>query len=136
MVEEWQQQDAVPVVITTRAGGRRAECVLGFHTRAGGVPEVHAVWLSRANRSAASVAGAGHLALHHLPGEDGGVAEHWSDPAEAPDDALVTTDWDPGPFGLPLLRACPERVVLERVEVIDVPEAEHLCWLGRVAQLG
>jgi flavin reductase (DIM6/NTAB) family NADH-FMN oxidoreductase RutF len=133
VVNEHPQHDDAPlVVVTTRVGGRRAGCLVGFHTQASMQPEVYAVWLSRANRTTALAIDADHLAVHYLTSDQLDVAEHWGSLTGDEVDKFATAEWDPGPYGLPLLRACPDRMVLKRVEVIDVPEADHLCWLGTV----
>jgi len=127
-----QHDDAPLVVVTTQVGGERGGCLVGFHTQASIEPELYAVWLSRANRTTALALEAEHLAVHFLARDQKSVAEHWGSLTGDETDKFATVEWERGPHDLPLLRACPDRMLLERVEVMDLAQADHLCWLGRV----
>lgn len=121
------------VVVTVQVGDERGGCIVGFHAQASIEPELYAVWLSKANRTTRLAVRAEHLAVHYLRAGETSVAEHWGTLTGDETDKFADIEWDRGPYDLPLLAACPDRLVLERVELIDVPAADHVCWLGRVA---
>ena len=132
MTDQPQHVDAPLVVVTTQVDGERGGCLVVFHTQASIEPELYAVWLSRANRTTALATNADHLAVHFLTRDQKDVAEHWGSLTGDETDKFAGVEWFEGPHDLPLLTACPDRIVLERVEVMDMPEADHLCWMGRV----
>lgn len=120
------------VVVTVQVGNELAGCMVGFHAQASIEPELYAVWLSKANRTTRLAVHAEHLAVHYLRAGQIDVAEHWGSLTGDATDKFADVEWEPGPHGLPLLGACPDRLVLERVELVDVARADHVCWLGRV----
>lgn len=60
------------------------------------------------------------------------MVENWGSFTGDEIDKFADVAWEAGPHGLPMLTSCPDRMLLERVELIDVGEADHVCWLGRV----
>lgn len=120
------------VVVTVAVGPDRAGCVVGFHTQASIEPTVYAVWLSKANRTTQLALQAARVAVHYLRDDQLEVAEHWGSLTGDETDKFANVDWEPDADGVPLLAACPDRLVLERVGLIDVADADHVCWLGKV----
>ncbi|MCZ4500655.1 MAG: flavin reductase FMN-binding protein [Marmoricola sp.] len=120
------------VVVTAAVDGEQAGCLVGFHSQASIEPELYAVWLSRANRTMEVASRAERLAVHYLEHDQLWIAEHFGSLTGDEVDKFAGVDWAPGPHGLPLIDACPHHLVLERVELLDVGSADHVCWLGRV----
>lgn len=121
--------DAPLVVVTTAAGGERAGCVVGFHSQSSIEPRRLAVWLSKANRTYRVALLATHVAVHALTPADHGIAELFGGRTGDEIDKFARTAWTPGPGGVPLLDACPHRVVLSRVAVLD-EGGDHVLWTG------
>jgi flavin reductase (DIM6/NTAB) family NADH-FMN oxidoreductase RutF len=120
------------VLVTTAAGDERDGCIVGFHGQCSIEPRRHAVWLSVANRTNELARRARHVAVHLLGGDDHDLAELFGGRTGDEVDKLAQCEWEPGPYGVPLLARCPARFVgriVERVSgdhdlfVLDLVEA-------------
>ncbi len=125
--------DPALVVVTTAVDGERAGCLVGFHCQASIEPEQYATWISRLNRTVRLAARAEWLAVHYLDESQLDVAAHFGAQTGDDVDKFATIPWTPGPYGVPLLGACPDRLVLRRITTLDVPGADHLCVVSSVA---
>src|SRR5262245_29042699 len=107
------------VVVTTALGDERSGCLVGFHAQSSIEPRHYTVWLSRVNHTYRVALGASHVAVHFLTDGDRAVAELFG--AETGDavDKFARTPWTPGPEGVPLLDACPHRLVGRRIALVD-----------------
>jgi flavin reductase (DIM6/NTAB) family NADH-FMN oxidoreductase RutF len=125
--------DPAMVVVTTALGDERAGCLVGFHAQSSIEPRRYAVWLSRVNRTYRVALLASHLAVHFLTDRDRELAELFG--AETGDDVdkFARTPWTDGPEGVPLLDACPHRLVGERVTWLD-DGGDHVCVVTDVVR--
>lgn len=123
--------DAALIVVTTVAEGERAGCVVGFHTRSSIVPQHFSLWLSKANHTYRTALRATHFAAHFLTADDLTMAEAFGTRTGDDTDKFADVDVDIDDHGLPLLRACPNRAVLERITMLD-DGGDHVCLTTRV----
>jgi flavin reductase (DIM6/NTAB) family NADH-FMN oxidoreductase RutF len=114
--------DAAMVVVTTALGGERSGCLVGFHSQLSIDPRRYGVCVSKANHTFGVAMGASYVAVHALSEGDGEVAARFGALTGDDVDKFAPGDWQPGPDGVPLLNALPNRLVgrvLERVDVGD-----------------
>jgi flavin reductase (DIM6/NTAB) family NADH-FMN oxidoreductase RutF len=123
--------DPALVVVTTVAEGERAGCLVGFHAQASIEPQRYCVWLSKANHTYRVAIRASHLALHFLTADDLAVAERFGTQTGEDTDKFSGVEVETGEHGVPLLGACPNRMVLERIAMLD-DGGDHVCVTTRV----
>lgn len=114
-------------IVTAAAGEERAGCLVGFATQTSIHPPRFLVCLSVRNRTTEVARRADRLAVHCVPADAGDLAELFGGETGHETDKLARTDWRPGPAGVPLLDACPNRFV-GRVEA-TLPAGDHLAFL-------
>jgi len=119
------------IVVTTRAEDERAGCVVGFHTQSSITPEHYCVWLSKANHTYRVALRASHFAVHFLTADDLALAEHFGTVSGDDTDKFAGVDVEDDPHGVPLLNACPNRMSLERLAMLD-DGSDHVCLTTRV----
>jgi flavin reductase (DIM6/NTAB) family NADH-FMN oxidoreductase RutF len=119
------------IVLTTAAEDERAGCLVGFHVQSSITPEHYCVWLSKANHTYRVSLRAAHFAVHFLTDQDLAIAERFGTRSGEDTDKFAGLDLDVDEFGVPLLRACPNRMSLERIAVLDVG-GDHVCLTARV----
>jgi flavin reductase (DIM6/NTAB) family NADH-FMN oxidoreductase RutF len=121
--------DPTMVVVTTARGDERAGCLVGFHGQSSIEPRRYAVWLSRVNFTYRVARLASHVVVHFLTEGDRELAELFG--AETGDDVdkFTRTPWTPGPGGVPLLDACPHRLVGRRITLLD-EGGDHACFVS------
>jgi flavin reductase (DIM6/NTAB) family NADH-FMN oxidoreductase RutF len=107
------------VVVTTAAGDQRAGCLVGFHSQTSIEPRRYTVWLSKANHTYRVALLATHLAIHFLSDADRDLAGVFGALSGDDVDKFGRCDWEPGPHGVPLLRRCPNRLIVTRNTVLD-----------------
>jgi flavin reductase (DIM6/NTAB) family NADH-FMN oxidoreductase RutF len=122
--------DSAMVVVTVAVGAERDGCLVGFHCQASIDPPAYAVWLSTANRTTALAQRADQLAVHLLADDQHDVAQLFGGETGDEVDKLARSPWEPGPGGVPLLAACPDRFVGTVVERHDAG-GDHLCVVLR-----
>jgi flavin reductase (DIM6/NTAB) family NADH-FMN oxidoreductase RutF len=103
--------DGAVVVVTVAVGADRDGCLVGFHSQSSIDPPHYAVWLSRANRTWRLAERADHLAVHLLTRDQHPLAARFGGVTGDQVDKLEGVAWEAGPGGVPLLEACPNRVV-------------------------
>ena len=119
------------IVVTTAAEDERAGCLVGFHVQSSITPERYCVWLSKANHTYRVSLRAAHLAVHFLTDEDLWLAERFGTVSGEDTDKFAGLDVDLDPYGVPLLGACPNRMTLERIAMLD-DGSDHVCLTTRV----
>ena len=119
------------IVLTTAAEDEQAGCLVGFHAQSSIEPQHYCVWLSKANHTYRVGLRAKHFAVHFLTTEDLEVAERFGTVSGEDTDKFAGIDVDLDENGVPLLRACPNRMTLERIAVLD-DGSDHVCLTTRV----
>lgn len=119
------------IVLTTAAEGEPAGCLVGFHAQSSITPQHYCVWLSKANHTYRVGLRAAHFAVHFLSTHDTAIAERFGTLSGEDVDKFAGLDVDLDPHGVPLLEACPNRISLERIAVLD-DGSDHVCLTTRV----
>ena len=119
------------IVVTTAAEDERAGCLVGFHVQSSISPQHYCVWLSKANHTYRVSLRARHFAVHFLSAEDFPFAERFGTLSGEDTDKFDGLDVDLDPNGVPLLRALPNRMALERIALLD-DGGDHVCLTTRV----
>jgi flavin reductase (DIM6/NTAB) family NADH-FMN oxidoreductase RutF len=119
------------IVLTTAVGDERAGCLVGFHAQASITPERYCIWLSKANHTYRVALRAAHFAVHFLTVDDRAVAERFGTRSGEDTDKFAGIDVSLDAHGVPLLEACPNRMSLERIALLD-DGGDHVCLTARV----
>lgn len=114
------------IVVTTAAEDERAGCLVGFHVQSSIDPQHYCVWLSKANHTYRVGLRATHFAVHFLSADDLDLAERFGTQSGEDTDKFAGLDVELDPHGVPLLAACPNRMVVERIAALD-DGSDHLC---------
>lgn len=118
------------IVVTTAVDDERGGCVVGFHSQSSIGPQHYSLWLSKANHTYVLGLRARHFAVHFLTSEDMEIAELFGGRSGKDTDKFAGLDLDIDDTGLPLLRQCPNRMVLERLAMLD-DGGDHVCVTTR-----
>lgn len=124
--------DQALIVVTTAAEGEQAGCLVGFHTQSGISAERYCFWLSKANHTYRVGLRSAHFAVHFLTAGDLAVAEHFGTLSGEETDKFTGVDVDTADSGVPLLRAVPHRMVVERLTMLD-DGGDHVAVTARIA---
>ncbi|HJQ44441.1 MAG TPA: flavin reductase family protein [Jatrophihabitantaceae bacterium] len=127
--------DPAMVVVTTAVPGERAGCLVGFHSQSAIDPARYAIWLSKANHTYRVGLRASHFAVHFLTVDDLRLAELFGTRTGDDGDKFADLDVADGPGGVPLLRACANRLVARRVALLD-EGGDHVCVTTEVEESG
>lgn len=119
------------VVVTTAADGEQAGCLVGFHCQSGIEPQRYSVWLSKANHTYRVALRAAYLAVHFLTQDDKQLATLFGSQTGDEVDKFAGLACSRGAEQVPLLSACPNRIVLRRRTVLD-DGSDHVCFSGDV----
>jgi flavin reductase (DIM6/NTAB) family NADH-FMN oxidoreductase RutF len=119
------------IVLTTAAEDEPAGCLVGFHAQSSISPQHYCVWLSKANHTYRVSLRAAHFAAHFLTDQDFTLAERFGTLSGEDTDKFAGLDVDLDHDGVPLLRACPNRLSLERIAMLD-DGSDHVCLTTRV----
>lgn len=120
------------IVLTTVAEDERAGCLVGFHAQSSIEPQHYCVWLSKANHTYRVSLRAKHFAVHFLTADDLSLAERFGTLSGEDTDKFAGLDVDLDQHGVPLLKACPYRMLLERIAVLD-DGSDHVSLTTRVS---
>ena len=120
------QLDPAMAIVTTSDGVERAGCLIGFHAQCSIEPERYVVWLSKANHTYRVALLAGHVAVHFLAEDDLEIARLFGTTSGDDVDKFERCDWEAGPHGVPLLKACPNRFIARRHALLD-EGSDHVC---------
>lgn len=123
--------DPALIVLTTAAEGEQAGCLLGFHSQSSISPQHYCVWLSKANHTYRVSLRTVYFAAHFLTADDLALAERFGTLSGDDTDKFAGIDIDTDENGVPLLRACPNRMLLERIATLD-DGSDHVCITTRV----
>lgn len=123
--------DPAMIVVTTAVEGEPAGCLVGFHAQSSVLPAHYAVRLSKANHTYRVGLRASHFAVHLLSVHDIALAELFGTRSEMDTDKFSGLDVDLGVAGVPLLGACPHRLLLERITLLD-DGGDHVGVSGKV----
>ena len=118
--------DAPMVIVTTAFGQERAGCLVGFHAQSSIDPPRYAVWLSKANHTYRIAFQSPLLAVHFLTEDDRELAVHFGTLTGDDVDKFAGIAVSSGEGGLPLLDACPNRLVMRRIALLD-EGGDHVC---------
>ncbi|QIX27123.1 flavin reductase [Nocardioides sp. JQ2195] len=123
--------DPALVVVTTAVEGVRAGCLVGFHSQSSIDPEHYCFWLSKANHTYRVGLRATHFGLHFLPAHRRDLAERFGTVTGEDADKFAGLEVTSHEHGVPLLADCPNRMVLERISLLDVG-GDHVNLATRV----
>lgn len=118
--------DPVMVIVTTTNGRERAGCLVGFHAQSGMEPSGLSVWLSKANHTFRVAVFAQELAVHFPTVDDIDLATTFGTLSGDEHDKFTRCDWHAGIGGVPLLDACPNRIVARKAALLDTT-SDHVC---------
>ena len=118
--------DPAMVVVTVAHDGRRAGCLVGFHSQCSIEPLRYAVWLSKANHTYRVALPADWLGVHFLTVGDHDLAERFGGETGDDTDKFAGVAWHEGPHGVPLLDRCADRFVGRRITLLD-DGGDHVC---------
>ena len=119
------------IVLTTTAEDERAGCLVGFHAQSSITPQHYCVWLSKANHTYRVGLRAAHFAVHFLTSDDLDIAERFGTLSGEDADKFADLDVNLDEHRVPTLRACANRMSLERMAVLD-DGSDHVCLTTRV----
>jgi len=125
--------DSAMIALTVAVGDERSGCLVGFHCQASINPRQYAVWLSKANHTYDVAVQAETYAVHFLRGTDRDLAVLFGTATGDEVDKFDRVPWTAGPNGVPLLDACPNRLVLRRHALVDAG-GDHVCLIGDVLE--
>jgi flavin reductase (DIM6/NTAB) family NADH-FMN oxidoreductase RutF len=120
--------DAALVVVTVAAGDERAGCLVGFHTQTSIDPVRYSVWLSKANRTFDVALHATHLGIHLLTDGDHDLARLFGGVSSDEVDKFARVPVETSVGGVPVLGACPHRMVVRITAVLD-EGGDHVCFV-------
>lgn len=123
--------DSAMIVVTTTAEDERAGCLVGFHAQSSISAQHYCLWLSKANHTYRVSLRATHFAVHFLTEKDLPIAERFGTRSGQYTDKFADIDVDTDETGVPLLRQCPNQLLLERIAVLD-DGGDHVCITARV----
>ncbi|HET6816259.1 MAG TPA: flavin reductase family protein [Mycobacteriales bacterium] len=107
-------------VVTTRASGDHAGCLVGFTTQTSIDPPRFLACISKANATARTVASASHVAVHLLGPDNVDLARLFGEESEDWADKFARCDWHDGPYDVPVLDGAPAWFAGEIVDRVDV----------------
>lgn len=123
--------DTPLIVVTASDGTERAGCLVGFHVQSSIEPQRFCVWLSKANHTYRIALRASHLGIHFLTTTDLPLAEHFGTRTGDDRDKFTDVDVHTGDGQVPVLRACPHRLIVRRTILID-EGGDHVCMAAEV----
>src|SRR5579859_4636268 len=109
-------------IVTTRAGGEAAGCLVGFASQVSIRPPRFLVGLSKRNHTYRIANGASHLAVHLIERQHCGLARLFGEETGDETDKFARCSWHSGPHGLPILDDAAgwfSGVVLDRYDAGD-----------------
>jgi flavin reductase (DIM6/NTAB) family NADH-FMN oxidoreductase RutF len=116
------EMDYTMLIVTTRAEGEKAGCLVGFATQCSIDPPRFAVFLSEKNRTLRIAERSEALLVHFVPAEAAGLVELFGAQTGDDVDKFARCSWKAGPRGLPVLEDAPRWFagrILDRLTVGD-----------------
>jgi flavin reductase (DIM6/NTAB) family NADH-FMN oxidoreductase RutF len=114
-------------IVTTRAGGHSAGCLVGFTSQVSIGPPRFLVGLSKRNHTYRVAQGAQHLAVHVVPRRHRDLARLFGSETGDRTDKFAQSSWHPGPHDLPILDDAAGWFVGEVLNRFDV--GDHVGFL-------
>ena len=118
--------DSRMAVVTTAAGPDRAGCLVGFHVQSSIDPPRYTIWLSKANHTYRVGLRATHFGIHFLTTEDHELAALFGTRSGDTVDKFRDLPVGTGAGGVPVLRYCPQRLLVRKLAVLD-DGGDHVC---------
>lgn len=118
--------DSPMAVVTTAVDGERAGCLIGFHAQSSIDPGRYSLWLSKANHTYRVALRTTLLGVHYLTADDRDLARLFGTTSGDDIDKFDRCEHEEGPGGVPLLSACPNRLVVSRIALLD-EGGDHVC---------
>ncbi len=115
------------VIVTTRADGESAGCLVGFTTQCSIDPPRFIVCLSDKNHTFRVASRAAALAVHFIPSDDTALARLFGSQTGDTTDKFSLCRWHPGPQELPILDECPRWFVGQILS--QQPLGDHAAFL-------
>jgi flavin reductase (DIM6/NTAB) family NADH-FMN oxidoreductase RutF len=113
-------------VVTTAAGQDRAGCLVGFHVQSSIDPPRYTIWLSKANHTYRVGLRATHFGIHFLTTDDHELAELFGTRSGDTVDKFRDLPVGTGAGGVPVLRYCPQRLIVRKIAQLD-DGSDHVC---------
>ena len=123
--------DPALIVVTTVAEDEQAGCLVGFHTQSSMAAEQYCFGLSKANHTYRVSLRSALFGLHFLTHGDLAMAEHFGTRSGDDTATFAGIDLDPDDSAVPLIRALPNRMVVERIAMLD-DGGDHVGITARV----
>ncbi|MCU4299039.1 flavin reductase [Brevibacterium permense] len=123
--------DSPLIVVTTSAEGERAGCLVGFHSQASIDPGHYCFWLLKANHTYRVALRSDHFAVHFPTTADSELARFFGSRSGSETDKFAGLDLTVTEDGVPLLTALPNRLIVERITMLD-DGGDHVCLTARV----
>ncbi|MGP9587701.1 flavin reductase family protein [Brevibacterium aurantiacum] len=123
--------DAGLIVVTTAVENEQAGCLVGFHSQSSMSPQQYGFWLSKANHTYQVSLRATHFAIHFLTVDDLAMAQRFGARSGEDTDKFRGLDTRSTEQGVPLLSALPNRIVVERIAMLD-DGGDHVGITARV----
>lgn len=123
--------DSPLIVVTTSAQGERAGCLVGFHSQASIDPEHYCFWLSKANHTYRVALRSERFAVHFPTTADSELARFFGSRSGSETDKFAGLDFTVTEDGVPLLADLPNRLIVERIAMLD-DGSDHVCLTARV----
>lgn len=119
------------VVVTTAADGEQAGCLLGFHTQSSISAQQYSFWVSKANHTYVVSLRSSHFGIHFLSADDAAWAEHFGAQSGDDHDKFAAIQLEDNGGNPPLIKALPNRLVVERIAMLD-DRGDHACVTAKV----
>ncbi len=118
-----------PMLVVTAAGadGERAGCLVGFATQCSIEPPRFLVCISKRNHTFRVARSAEVVVVHFLARGDLDVAKLFGEHSGDEIDKFARCEWEPGPGGAPVLRACRGWVAGQVLDRFDC--GDHVAFL-------
>jgi flavin reductase (DIM6/NTAB) family NADH-FMN oxidoreductase RutF len=123
------------VTAADQATGARAGCLVGFATQCGIDPFRFLVCVSKSNHTHRIATSSRIVAVHALTADQHDLAALFGGQTGDKVDKFAKCDWTSGPDGVPLLTACPRRLVGTILNRLDLGDHTGLL-LAPVAEAG
>jgi len=114
-------------IVTVRAGGERAGCLVGFGCQSSIDPPRFLICLSRKNHTCRVATSADMIAVHLLPQHADELAQLFGGCSGDDTDKFARCAWKSGPGGLPILQECGNWFVGRVLQRLDV--GDHVGFL-------
>ncbi len=128
-----QSANPAMIIVTTAADSALAGCLVGFHAQSSMAPLQYAFWLSKANHTYLVALRASHFVAHFLSSTDLDLAEHFGGSTGHHANKFMNLDYTVNTHGAPVLTRLPNRLVLERLTLVDTG-GDHVCVTTEVVE--